>query len=85
MPRKSLDHQIQIIRDELLLLSSMVETALVESVSALKDHDMEKSRIVYENDVQINAQAIRPGRADHYHPSPHSRLFYLTCDSWLPR
>ena len=56
MPRKSLDQQLQIIRDELLLLSSMVETALVESVTALKDHDMERSRIVYENDVQINAK-----------------------------
>jgi phosphate transport system protein len=56
MPRKSLDQQLQIIRDELLLLSSMVETALVESVSALKDHDMERSRTVYENDVKINAK-----------------------------
>jgi phosphate transport system protein len=56
MPRKSLDQQLQIIRDELLLLSSMVETALVESVSALKDHDMERSRTVYENDAQINAK-----------------------------
>jgi phosphate transport system protein len=56
MPRKSLDQQTQIIRDELLLLSSMVETALVESVSALKDHNMERSRIVFENDLQINAK-----------------------------
>jgi phosphate transport system protein len=56
MPRKSLDQQIRIIRDELLLLSSMVETALIESVCALKDHNMEKSRIVYENDEQINAK-----------------------------
>jgi phosphate transport system protein len=56
MPRKSLDQQLQIIRDDLLLLSSMVETALVESVSALKDHDMDRSRIVYENDEQINAK-----------------------------
>ena len=56
MPRKSLDQQLQIIRDNLLLLSSMVETALVESVSALKDHDMERSRVVYDNDAQINAK-----------------------------
>ena len=56
MPRKSLDQQLQIIRDDLLLLSSMVETALVESVSALKDHDMERSRNVYENDTLINAK-----------------------------
>jgi phosphate transport system protein len=56
MPRKSLDQQLQIIRDDLLILSSIVETALVESVSALKDHDMEKSRIIYKNDEQINAK-----------------------------
>jgi phosphate uptake regulator len=56
MPRQSLNKEIKIIRDDLLLLSSMVETALVESVSALKDHDREKSRMVYDNDVQINAK-----------------------------
>jgi phosphate transport system protein len=56
MPRKSLDQELQIIRDDLLLLSSMVETALVESVSSLKDHDMDKSRIVYDNDAKINAK-----------------------------
>ena len=55
MPRQSLDKEIQVIRDNLLILSSMVETALVESVSALKEHDMEKSRVIYENDVQINS------------------------------
>jgi phosphate transport system protein len=54
MARKILDHEIQIIYDDLLLLSSMVETALIDSVSALKDCDMEKSRIVYENDTKIN-------------------------------
>lgn len=55
MPRQSLDKEIQIIRDDLLLLSSRVETALIESVSALKDHDLEKSRSVHNNDQQINA------------------------------
>jgi phosphate transport system protein len=56
MPRKGLDHELQIIRDDLLLLSSMVETALTDSVSALKDHEMGKSRLTYDNDEQINAQ-----------------------------
>jgi len=55
MPRQSLDKEIQVIRDSLLILSSMVETALVESVSALKEHDMEKSRGIYANDAQINS------------------------------
>jgi phosphate transport system protein len=56
MPRTNFDYELQIIRDDLLLLSSMVETALVESVSALKDHDMEKSQVVYDNDRQVNAK-----------------------------
>jgi len=56
MPRKSLDRQLQIIRDDLLLLGSMVETALEGSVSALKDHDMEKSRSIFNNDPHINAK-----------------------------
>jgi phosphate transport system protein len=54
MRRKNLDQQLQIICDDLLLLSSMVETALIDSVSALKDCNIEKSRIVYENDSRIN-------------------------------
>jgi phosphate transport system protein len=56
MPRKSLDLQLQYICDDLLILSSMVETALAESVSALKDHDIVKSRCIYDKDSQINAK-----------------------------
>ena len=54
MPRTNLDHQLQLIRDDLLILGSMVETALEESVGALKDFDLKKSRAVYKNDMQIN-------------------------------
>jgi phosphate transport system protein len=54
MPRTNLDRQLHLIRDDLLLLSSMVETALEESVGALKELDFEKSRVVYKNDIQIN-------------------------------
>jgi len=56
MPRQILYHELQIICDDLLLLSSMVETALIDSVSALKDCNMKKSRIVYDNDEKINAR-----------------------------
>jgi phosphate transport system protein len=56
MPRKGLDQELQIIRDDLLLLSSMVETALVDSVTSLKDHDLERSRLIYINDSRINAK-----------------------------
>ncbi len=54
MPRKSLDQQLHLIRDDLLLLGSMVETALEESVTALKEFDPKRSQAVIENDMQIN-------------------------------
>ncbi len=56
MPRKSLDRQLQLIRDDLLYLSSMVETALADSVTALKDRDWEKSFVIQKSDVQINTK-----------------------------
>ena len=58
MPRKSLDQQLHLIRDDLLLLGSMVETALEESVTALKDFDLEKSRMVYEKRCANQRQAF---------------------------
>ncbi|MBK8421125.1 hypothetical protein [Candidatus Villigracilis saccharophilus] len=58
MTRKNLDHRLQGIRDELLYLSSMVEAALVNSVSVLKSHDLEKSRLVHRNDLRINAECF---------------------------
>lgn len=54
MSRKSLDHEIQTIRDDLLILSSMVETALCDSVTAVKEYDMSKSQLVMKNDSRIN-------------------------------
>lgn len=56
MPRKTLDQELQIISDDLLILGSMVEQALVTSVVALKDHDMDKSRFVREWDRHINTK-----------------------------
>ena len=56
MLRKNLDHQLYIICDDLLCLSSMVETVLADSITALKDHDLEKMSLVHRNDLQINAK-----------------------------
>lgn len=56
MPRKTLDHELLTISTDLLILGSMVERSLVTSVTALRDHDMEKSRFVREGDQRINAQ-----------------------------
>ena len=54
--RKTFETEIQQLRDEMLLLGSMVEEAIHQSVHALKKRDVEASRRVYEMDSQINAK-----------------------------
>jgi phosphate transport system protein len=56
MPRRTLDKDLQIIRDDMLLLGNMVEQALVNSVSALKDNDVEQSKVIRANDQIINTK-----------------------------
>jgi phosphate transport system protein len=54
MTRISLDYEIQTICDDLLILGSMVENAMLQAVTALRDHDIEKSKQVIHNDHLIN-------------------------------
>jgi phosphate transport system protein len=54
--RKTFESEIQQLKDELLVLGSMVEQQVTESVEALKKRDIEASRRVYEVDAQINAK-----------------------------
>ena len=54
MTRTDFIHQIQVSRDQILQLGSMVEQAIVQSVKALKENDLEASQIVMENDRSIN-------------------------------
>jgi phosphate transport system protein len=54
MSRKSLDYEMQTIRDDLLILSSMVENAICQSVTALREQDLEKARQIMTNDRSIN-------------------------------
>lgn len=54
MTRTEFDHEIQIARDQILELGSMVEQAMVQSVMALKENDLGASRIVLANDQMIN-------------------------------
>lgn len=51
-----LDHEIRSARDEILILGSMVEQAVLDSVVALKDHDFDRSRTILEHDKVINAK-----------------------------
>jgi phosphate transport system protein len=49
-----LDNKIQHLLDEIIIMDSMVETATLEAVEALKNHDLELARQVRNNDRLIN-------------------------------
>jgi phosphate transport system protein len=54
MPRQSFDRQIHHLQDEVLLLGSMVEQALVQSVELLKLRDIPGSKRLLADDRLIN-------------------------------
>lgn len=54
MPRETMDREFHHLQDEVLLLGSMVEQAVLDSVDALRRRDLESSRRIYHNDDQIN-------------------------------
>jgi phosphate transport system protein len=54
MTRKTFSQEMQEIRDEILLLSSMVEQAVMNSVEALKNNDLEQARQILLKDTGIN-------------------------------
>jgi len=54
MPRERLDREFNHLQDEVLILGSMVEQAVVDSVEALKHRDQAASRQVYRGDRLIN-------------------------------
>ncbi len=49
-----LDQEIRKIRDEIIVLSSMVEKAMMDSSTAMKDHDMNASGKILRGDLRIN-------------------------------
>jgi phosphate transport system protein len=54
--RKTFETEIQQLKDDLLMLGSMVEQAILGAVESLKKRDIEASRRIYETDAQINAK-----------------------------
>ncbi|NOY99912.1 MAG: phosphate signaling complex protein PhoU [Chloroflexi bacterium] len=56
MPRKTFEHEIQKIKDDVLVLGSMVEQAILDSVEALKTRDIEAARRIYTGDQLVNAK-----------------------------
>jgi phosphate transport system protein len=54
MSRHSFGQEMQEVKNEVLLLASMVEEAVMESAHALKDNNLDRSRQVLQNDLRIN-------------------------------
>jgi phosphate transport system protein len=54
MIRKTFEHELQEVKDEILVLGSMVEQAILASVEALKKRDIEAARNILKADRDIN-------------------------------
>jgi phosphate transport system protein len=54
MPRQTLDREIHHLQDEVLLLGSMVEQAMLNAIDTLKRRDLEAARRIYQDDELIN-------------------------------
>jgi phosphate transport system protein len=54
MARETFDRQLQMILDEVLVLGSMVEQAVLDALDALKRRDLAASRRIFEADLHIN-------------------------------
>jgi len=54
MIRKTFENEMQQIKDEILILGSMVEAAILDSVEALKKRDIKEAEKILEADKEIN-------------------------------
>jgi phosphate transport system protein len=54
MIRKTFEHEIQQVKDEVLLLGSMVENAIINSVQTLKKRDLKGAEKIIDEDKLIN-------------------------------
>jgi len=56
MLRKTFESEIKQVKDDVLLLGSMVEHAIIGSVDALKKRDIKAAERIFEEDKQINGK-----------------------------
>jgi phosphate transport system protein len=59
MTRETLDKIEQHLLDEILIMGSMVEQAVLQSVDALKNRDIEGSKAIYRMDEEINLKRFQ--------------------------
>jgi len=53
-PRETFERELQHLQDEVLVMASMVEKAIIESVEALKKRDLEAARELIAQDRILN-------------------------------
>jgi phosphate transport system protein len=54
MIRKTFEHELQQVKDDILMLGSMVEQAVLDAMESLKKRDIKASKMIYEQDRVIN-------------------------------
>ena len=54
MPRVTFENEIRQLKDEIIVLGSMVEHAMLDSVESMKKRDIEWSKKIIEDDSRIN-------------------------------
>jgi phosphate transport system protein len=54
MLRSTFSQSMQAVKDDILMLGSMVEESVMKSVEALRDNNVERSSMVIANDIYIN-------------------------------
>ena len=59
MTREAFDRQLQDLMDEILILGSIVEDAILSSVNALKKRDFSKSKLIYKDDLKVNSRRFQ--------------------------
>ena len=59
MTREAFDNQLQYLLDEIIVLGRLVEEAIIESVNALKNRNLKKSKKIYKKDKTINAKRFQ--------------------------
>lgn len=55
-PRQTFERELQLLQDQVLIMGSMVEEAMMTSIDLLKRRDMAGSKRLIEHDIQINTK-----------------------------
>ncbi|MGC9395683.1 MAG: phosphate signaling complex protein PhoU [Anaerolineae bacterium] len=55
-PRRTFERELQLLQDQVLIMGTMVEEAMMTSIDLLKRHDLEGAKRLIEHDIEINAK-----------------------------